>query len=145
MPAIAAAVEEEEHEHLQLYQLTFYYWNELIHFEEAFLQWVSEQYKQEQMLFEQQQQQRHEAALILNMNFQQQDQEMMEQDNLPEVHEVEHVDDENNNAIVNNGEEDYNNIIIHQGDDKDNNVDIIENIIIMDQNEGEKNLLLLIK
>jgi hypothetical protein len=48
VPVGLAAVEEdeqqevleEEHEQLQPYQLTFYYRNELIHFEEAFLHWV---------------------------------------------------------------------------------------------------------
>jgi hypothetical protein len=95
------------------------------------------------MLFEQHQQQCYEVALILNINFQQQDQEMMEQDNLPEVGEVEHVDDENNNVIINDGEEDYNNLIINQGDDEDNNVDIIENIIIMDQDEGEESNIII--
>jgi hypothetical protein len=48
---------EEEQEQQHPYQLTLFYRNSLLHSEEAFQQWVNEQYEREKMLFEQHQQQ----------------------------------------------------------------------------------------
>ena len=56
---------EEQRQHLQPYQRTIYYQNELTQFEEVFQQWVNEQYEREQRNFEQHQELRYDEALLL--------------------------------------------------------------------------------
>ncbi len=56
---------EEEQGERNPYQLTLFYWNALLCFEEAFQQWVNEQDEHEKILFEQHQLQHYIVALVI--------------------------------------------------------------------------------
>jgi hypothetical protein len=73
-----AGVEELGQRHP--YQLTLFYQNALLCFEEAFQQWVDEQYKHEKMLFEQQQQQHYDVALVIGQQLEYNDVPLVEED-----------------------------------------------------------------
>lgn len=73
-----AGVEELGQRHP--YQLTLFYQNALLHFEEASQQWVDKQYKCENMLFEQQQQQHYDVALVIGQQLEYNDVPLVEED-----------------------------------------------------------------
>ena len=87
---------DNEQQYLHPYQLTVYYQNELLRFNEAFQLWVNDRYELERRNFEQQQEQHyHEARLVADGQRRQQHQ--AEHNNVPLV---EDIGNENNNNII---------------------------------------------
>jgi hypothetical protein len=56
---------DDEQQHLQPYQLTIYYQNELIRFTKAFQQRANEHYERKWRIFERQQEQHYDRALLV--------------------------------------------------------------------------------
>jgi hypothetical protein len=131
------------------YQLTRYYQNALVRFQEAFEERMNETYERERIIFEQQQQQQYNDALIIEGE-QQEQQQQQQIINLPDIVVEEEENGNNNDIIINNipgddYEDDINNndIIINEADidvvdddDNDNNNIIINNNIDERDDDG---------
>ncbi len=140
-------VEEQQQEQLQPYQLTVFYRTQLIHFEQAFLQWVNDHYDHERRNFDQQQEEQYGQAMLLNLNQQQQEQQILA-DNIPLVcgHDVGADEVHYNNIIIDNNEEEddgNNNFINNEGDYDVDDIDDINkeqnnNIIIPDVDDVDE-------
>jgi hypothetical protein len=155
--------EEDEEEQLQPYQLTNFYQQQRLCFEEQFNTWFRQCKEEQLMLFEQQQQQHYVGALLVAEHEQQRlpigengDHEMNEgnevidddeaNNNLHDavgVREAEQEvieEDNNNNIIINNDDDDGNN------DDEEMNNNIIINFVdedvVDDEDENDNNIIM---
>jgi hypothetical protein len=130
------AIKEEPH---NPYQLTRYYQNELVQFQEAFEERMNEQYEHERTIFEHQQQQLYNVTLVLEGEQLQQPQQQI--NNLPGAALVDDLDNlEDDNVIVLEGN---NNIIIDDNDDSsisdEEEYNNNNNYINVDENDEEYN------
>ena len=96
---------EMEEEPYYPYQLTRYYQNALVIFQEAFEERINEQYERERSIFEQQQQQQYNDALIVE------GEQQVQQQQIINLHDevVEEEENDNNNNIINNNTNNNNN------------------------------------
>jgi hypothetical protein len=120
---------EDEQKQRHPYQLTLFYQNSFLRFEEGFQQWVNEQYEREKMLFEQQQQQHYDVALVIE--------QQLYYNNVPLVDEEDHDEEI---IIKNNPNAEDDNIIIDPNVDDDVVIigpNIDDDVIIIVPNDGD--------
>jgi hypothetical protein len=142
---VAGEEDNEGHEQLPPYQLTFFYRDNRVRFEERLNEW-DRQYKEEQLLiFEQEQQRQYEVAIVLGEQHQRHlpaNEAVNERDNNNIIMNVDDKEGNNNNIIINEdiGDDDDNIIINNNDDDDDDNI-IINNDDDDDEGVDNNNII----